>query len=293
MSTWSDQALSPPTGRRPAGHQWFLLLPILTFGYGTFAMPLWAAARTVPGRRGPVGDPSVTLEQPAVPSVRVPLFTLLALAAGLAGVTGLVLLLRSAAGPADRDLVDVPWFTTTVWLGMLSVMLRSVAPPGEAGEATAFLGVLATLVSLALLAGGVVMALRWRETLFPPVVDPRIALLNVSTVPAPVAQAQGRRALRAEYREVARRDPLLAREIGVGRIDPTRTFDDGGLVDLNGASVDTLVASFELTREQAEALVALRERRGGLASVDELVVYGDLPMGVVDRLREYAVFLPR
>lgn len=293
MSSWPGDTLSPPAGRRPAGYRWFLLLPVLTFGFGTFVLPLWAAARTVAAGRRPAPVDSSSPGTPDAPSVRLPLTGLLGLATVLAAVTALVLVLRAAAPTDDRsDPLGLPGgLATTVSLGLLALMLRSVAPFGGDGDPTGPLGALATTVSLALLVAGVLLALRWRTELFPPVVDARIALLNASSVPAPVAQAQARRALRSQYRELARRDLLLAREIGVGRPHPARALDDGGLVDLNSASADTLVAALELTREQAEQVVALRGQRGGLASVDELVVYGDLPMSVVDRLREYAVFL--
>ena len=261
MSTWSEAALpSPPvSGRRPQGHLWFLLLPIFTVGLASFVLPLWAAARTAhrPERQSLVPQPAQQR-----PTVEAPPPVLLSLAAGLGVAT------------------------------MLVFVLGSLAPTDETGAATGPLSALSTLLAIGLLVAGIVLALRWRGTLFPPVVSNRIAMLNATLVPAPVAQAQARRALRQQYRDLALRDPALAREIGVGRPHLGRELDDGGLLDLNSVPAETLVRVAELTEEQAAEVVRLRTERQGLTTVDELVVYGQLPPMVVDHLREYAVFLP-
>ena len=243
VSTWSP-APAPSAGRRPAGHLWFLLLPILSVGTASFALPLWAAARTAQVRPAP-----------AVPSLFSPL----------------------DQEPARIDLPREALFGIAAALG--------------AGTALAVL-LDVTLLRLALLAAGVALALRWRGALFPPVVSQHIALLNAQQVPDAVTRAQARRAVRQQYRDLVARDPALAREIGVGRPHLPRDLDDGGLLDLNSVPAATLVERAELTPEQAEHVVALRHRRHGLTSVDELVVHGDLPPSAVDRLREYAVFLP-
>lgn len=246
------------SGRRPQGHLWFLLLPILTFGLASFVLPLWAAARTAPRPERPSFVPQVPQQRPTVEAPRP---VLLSLAAGLALVTLLVLVLDSIA-------------------------------PSDGGESTGPLSALSGLLTVGLLVAGIVLAVRWRGPLFPPVVSNRIAMLNATLVPAPVAQAQARRALRQQYRDLTLRDPSLAREIGVGRPHLGRELDDGGLLDLNSVPAETLVRVAELTEEQAAEVVALRNERQGLTTVDELVVYGTLPPTVVDRLREYAVFLP-
>jgi predicted lipid-binding transport protein (Tim44 family) len=223
-------------------------------------LPLWAAARTSATPQGQYGF--AQREAAAGPTVEAPRPVLLSLAAGL-GVGSLLVFL-----------------------------LDGLAPTDSSGASTGVFSALSTVLTIALLAAGVLLALRWRGPLFPPVVSSRIAMLNANLVPPPVAQAQARRALRQQYRALAERDPALAREIGVGRPHLARELDDGGLLDLNSVPAPTLMAVAELTQEQADEVIALRTQRHGLATVDELVVYGTLPPTVVDRLREYAVFLP-
>lgn len=223
------EADRPSYARRPSGRLWFLLLPGLTFGFGTFAVFLCAAHRTrLLARRGPPGSRATLRPLGLSPSV------LLALAA-LTAVLGL------AAGPAVR---------VVLWVV------------------------------------GIVLAVQWRASLFPPD-DGRAAL------PPPVARAYARRALREQYRRLAVDDPAIAREIGLGLPHLWRDYDDGGLLDLNRVPAHVLVDLGGLTREQAAQVVELREQRRGLASLDEVVVFTDLPHDVAERLRDYAVVVPR
>jgi hypothetical protein len=248
------QAGTTTSGRRPQGYLWFLLLPILTAGFGTFALPLWALQRTSGSKpTGALsGDGQVRPQPVATPT------TLVKIAAGLAVVT------------------------------LVAAVLFGVAPVDETGAATGPLAGLATVLALALLAAGVLLALRWRPALFPPVVPPHIAFLNASRVPEPVAAAQARRQLREQYRQLTGRDPMMASEIGVGQPDGV---DDGGLIDVNSAEVDLLRERLRISEAAAQRIVEVREDRGGLRSADELVVYADLPVSATDRVREYGVFL--
>lgn len=110
----------------------------------------------------------------------------------------------------------------------------------------------------------------------------------------PLPGAQGilaKRQLRARYRQAAAEDAALAREMGVGRPDRPRQFDDGGLIDLNSLPAAEVAARAQLSETQAQAVVAARERFGRLASVDDLVVHADLDPATAERLREYAIFL--
>jgi len=48
-----------------------------------------------------------------------------------------------------------------------------------------------------------------------------------------------------------------------------------------------------LTAPEAERLVAARAAAGGFSSIEEMVVLADLPMVLVDRLRDRLVLSPR
>src|SRR5699024_9098088 len=57
----------------------------------------------------------------------------------------------------------------------------------------------------------------------------------VSAQQQAVAAVEYGRHLRQEARKILHRDPMMARELRIGRPDLPRTYDDGGLVDLNTA----------------------------------------------------------
>ena len=92
--------------------------------------------------------------------------------------------------------------------------------------------------------------------------------------------------------EVARDDPVRARELGIGRPDLKGAFD-GGLVDVNNAPAEALARLPGLDDELARRAVAIREEINGFSSVTDFGHVLDLPPDTVDRLRECAVCLPR
>lgn len=105
-----------------------------------------------------------------------------------------------------------------------------------------------------------------------------------------LAGAQRRRELRAEARAMVGRDPALAIELGIGRPDLGRGFDDGGLIDLNSAPVELLAKMSGLGGDRAPALVRVREQTGPFISVEDAVIRSDLPPHLVEVISEYAVF---
>lgn len=106
-----------------------------------------------------------------------------------------------------------------------------------------------------------------------------------------MAEALHRRQVREQYRELARRDPALAREMRVGRPDVPRNFEDGGLLSLNQLSEQALAAHSDLTAEEIADIVEVRTQRDGLVSIDDVVVFGRLTPQRADQLREYCVIL--
>jgi hypothetical protein len=92
--------------------------------------------------------------------------------------------------------------------------------------------------------------------------------------------------------ELARHNPELALEAGVGRPDVVGAFHRG-VVDVNNATVEALTGLPGVDRALAERIVAVREECGGFSSLDELGMELDLPGDVVEALRGLVVFLPR
>ena len=106
-----------------------------------------------------------------------------------------------------------------------------------------------------------------------------------------VAKAMLRRELRRKARELAERDPSLARELRIGRPDLPREYDDGGVVDVNHAPASVIATLPGMTPRLAEEVVRVRERLGRFVSAEDLAVAVNLSPHVVPELAEYTVYL--
>jgi hypothetical protein len=106
-----------------------------------------------------------------------------------------------------------------------------------------------------------------------------------------IARALAARARRAEARKLSAQDPALGRELGIGRPDLGRGYDDGGLVDLNSAPAEVIARVCDIERPCADAIVAGREARGGTYfNLGELLVDLPLPPHIQEQLQERAIF---
>jgi DNA uptake protein ComE-like DNA-binding protein len=92
--------------------------------------------------------------------------------------------------------------------------------------------------------------------------------------------------------DIARATPELAVELGIGRPDLERSFDDGGVVDVNHAPAAALRTIPGLTQEDVRRIVRVRGEVGGFTSAEELGLLADLPPRLTPVLRKHAVFLP-
>lgn len=105
-------------------------------------------------------------------------------------------------------------------------------------------------------------------------------------------RARQRRELREQGLAEARRDPLRARELGIGRPDLEGAWH-AELVDLNHAPADAVAALPSVTAAAATTLVAAREEVDGFESLDDMGALLDLPPRTLEELRGRVVFLPR
>jgi DNA uptake protein ComE-like DNA-binding protein len=106
------------------------------------------------------------------------------------------------------------------------------------------------------------------------------------------AQAQARLEDRQRARELARRNPELALEVGVGRPDRPGAVD-GGLIDVNNAGPSALATLPGITDELVARIVEARAQTGGFTSVEDLGIALDIDGATVEALRDRVVFLPR
>lgn len=106
-----------------------------------------------------------------------------------------------------------------------------------------------------------------------------------------VDAAQQRRASRQRARELAAGDPMMARELRIGRPDLPRSFDDGGLIDVNNAPPAVLAQLPGLTAQLVDQIVRVREHVTAFISAEDLSAATGLPPHLTDDIAEYAIFL--
>ena len=114
----------------------------------------------------------------------------------------------------------------------------------------------------------------------------RIAILDDPALES----ARLARERQAYARELAQRDPELARQAQIGRVGG---FDEGGVVDVNHALVEDIADLPGIDAETARRIIAARDELGGFSTVADLGMTMDLPGDVVEALRGRVVFLPR
>ncbi len=169
-------------------------------------------------------------------------------------------------------------------------VLLSLAPKDTTGKAVGTAGELLTSVAvilgLAVVAVACVQQVKLRREILRQAPGERLD----GPDPA-LAAALAARDRRAEARKLALSDPLIARDLRVGRPDLQRDYDDGGLVDLNNAPAAVIGAVCELDAITTEAIVEIRATVGGFSTVDD--VFTAVPVAAWDRVRDRAVVLPR
>jgi hypothetical protein len=95
---------------------------------------------------------------------------------------------------------------------------------------------------------------------------------------------------RRRSREIVAKDPALADELGIGRPDRERGFDDGGLIDVNHVPAAVLAELPGFDPAMADRVIYARERFDGLRSGADLVVHAEVPDEIVQRLGERLLF---
>ena len=175
------------------------------------------------------------------------------------------------------------------WLGgasagyaaLLAVWLVASAPehPGPLADG------LMAFAFIACMAGGFAHALAVRARVFPVAAAPPGSRLHEAE-----HEALRRRRLREEARDIATRDPALARQLGIGRPDLRRDYDDGGLVDVNLAPAAVLATLPGMTADLADRAVELRVTRGAFVSADDLALELDMPSNWVTPLADLTVY---
>jgi DNA uptake protein ComE-like DNA-binding protein len=173
---------------------------------------------------------------------------------------------------------------SALYAGLLIVFFVAIGGPPNPGPLAGAIGFVAWLVCML---GGSAHALAIRGR----VVSGRRARVGDALRRAEREVAE-RRKLRQMARATAARDPALARELGIGRPDLQRDFDDGGLVDVNRAPAAVISTLPGMTAALAAEAVALRRERGGFVSADDLSVSLGMPPEYAADVAERTIYLP-
>jgi DNA uptake protein ComE-like DNA-binding protein len=184
--------------------------------------------------------------------------------------------LRLAA--ARRRARDWAVFTVYLAASILVLVLMSIAGPGDNDPVSVTAGTLA----IVLMGAGAVHAF----VAFRPAPGDRGSLASEQAL----ATARARMGRRQQARELAQHNPVLARDLKIGRPDVPHDYDDGGLIDVNHVPGDVLVSALGLTPAESAAVIAARDQLGRFGSPEELSAYAQLPPDRVEVLRDWIPF---
>lgn len=170
---------------------------------------------------------------------------------------------------------------------LLGFGLMALAPTDSADQPTGWLSSAATLILLAVTLVASVLLIGPRREVYDSAVIARPPTGNQGAM----ASIEEARRKRNEARELAARDPMMARELGIGRPRSRHGYDDGGLLELNLASAEELSAVCGLPRDLAEEVMASRAALGRFMHVEDAIVYGQVGEEYAPLIRERGIVL--
>ncbi|XRQ06966.1 ComEA family DNA-binding protein [Actinomadura welshii] len=173
------------------------------------------------------------------------------------------------------------WLSQPVYLALVVLGFATAGSEDGSAMEAAFIASVLTLVT-----AGTGHALAIRRQVFAPRAAPAPDALAIAE-----AQTHRRRKLRARAAGIAGRDPALAAEMRIGRPDLERTYDDGGLIDVNHVPESALTEIPGITPDLAARIVQVRTETGGFVSAEELAMVANLPPALTPHLAEYGIFL--
>ncbi|MDS1271764.1 hypothetical protein RIF23_15825 [Lipingzhangella sp. LS1_29] len=180
-------------------------------------------------------------------------------------------------------------YTCLGYLGLLFLVYFAVSPLAQSTSGTEAISL---FVWMLLLLVPTVHAVAIRSRVFAAQLahEQRTARTNQDTL----LHAQQRRGLRSQARVMVANDPMMAQELRIGRPDvPDRTYDDGGVIDLNHVPEELLRSRLAmLSSGDVTAIVQERQASGPFRSLQDLQNRVPISPGALPELREFAVFLP-
>lgn len=166
--------------------------------------------------------------------------------------------------------------------------LTSVVPDNADGGLDGVLSGLASFFAIVLVIVACVQLAPLRREVYAGIRPP-----GAGPLPDPaLAAALAARAKRDSSRELAAKDPLLARDLRIGRPDLSRDFDDGGLVELNTAPAAVIAEVCGLSRAVADGIVTARDAIG-FHTVEDVLTLADVPIEAWAVVRDRGIVIPR
>jgi DNA uptake protein ComE-like DNA-binding protein len=157
---------------------------------------------------------------------------------------------------------------------ILTFALVGSAPEDETGSVSGWQSGLATVVMLAVMLTASLLLIGIRRDVYQSGHVVRSSDRNESAR-AKVEQARRKR---HEARELAGKDPMMARELRIGRpiLGTTDNYDDGGLIELNFATAEQLTTVCGLPPAMAAGVVEARTRLGRFQLVEDAITFGQV-----------------
>lgn len=171
--------------------------------------------------------------------------------------------------------------------GLVGYALMAAAPTDATGEATGWLSDVAVFVLLAVIVVATVLLIGLRREVYQPAPPAAPPTGNLSAM----AGVEEARRKRVEARKLAASDPMMARELGIGRPGANRGYDDGGLLELNSATAEQLSVVCGLPPHVADEVVASRAALGRFLNVEDAVVFGQIGEEHAPIVRERGIIL--
>ena len=164
--------------------------------------------------------------------------------------------------------------------GYLAALLAAVVANAVGNDEDPTLGVIASVLMLTVWIGGMVHAQLVRDEV----------RARLSGWRSAAEEAHDRIDERRAAQALARTDPELARELGIGRPDRADA-QHRGVIDINNADVGAIASLPGIEPELARSIVRVRDELEGFSSLPDMDMVLDLPAVTIKSLGTRTVFL--
>ncbi|WP_199286976.1 helix-hairpin-helix domain-containing protein [Nocardioides houyundeii] len=169
---------------------------------------------------------------------------------------------------------------------ILGYALIAMSPEDSTGSATGWTSNLAAVILLSVMVVATVLLVGLRREVYQLTVGaPRPGNQDA------MASVEATRRKRDEARKLAVKDPMMARELGIGNPQLRQGYDDGGLLELNFATAEQLSVVCGLPPTMAEQVVTSRATLGRFLHVEDAIVYGQVGEEYAPLIRDRGIVI--